>query len=122
MGTPTPTITGAHPVVVGAVLEQKIAALEADVQDLRDQNSRQSTFQRWLIGILVGVGITIGGAAYSAHRMLADRLIEVQTLTNESLVRIEERLVALRDRFDREEYREKQGQQQGARYGSAGSP
>jgi hypothetical protein len=110
---PTTAITGQHPVVVG--FEHKIAALEKDIQDLRDQNTKQSAFQRWLIGILVGVGVTLSGAAYSAHSMLAARLIEIGTETNENLARIDERLNSLRERIEWE--RARRGQS-----GSAGNP
>jgi hypothetical protein len=99
---PTTAITGQHPVVISAVMEQKIAMLEADIQDLRDQNNRQSTFQRWLIGILVGVGLTIGGTAYSAYGVLATRVVEVGTETNVKLAMLFERLDAINGRLDRE--------------------
>lgn len=110
-----PVITGAHPVVVSAVLDQKIATLESDIHDLREHNAKQSTFQRWLIGVLVTVGMAISGAAYSAHSMLAARLIEVGTETNENLARIEERLSAVKERLDRERSRPWSS-------GSAGNP
>jgi hypothetical protein len=96
----TAAVTGAHPVVIG--LEHKVAALERDIQDLRDRNARQGIFQRWLIGILVGVGLTIGGTAYSAYGVLATRVVEVGTETNVKLAMLFERLDAIKGRLDRE--------------------
>lgn len=74
-------------------LEHRVAALELG-------QTRTSSFQRWLLGVLIAIGMAISGAAYQAHSTLADRLIEVSTATTTQLARVEERLRALQDRWD----------------------
>lgn len=100
MPSPALKISSEHPTVVG--LEYRIAELERRQDEQDTRSHRQSSAQRWLIGILVTVGLFLGGLAYTAHAELAERLIEVGTKQGETLARIEERLNALQGRLDRE--------------------
>lgn len=93
-------VTGEYPVVIG--LEHKVAELDRHIQDIHERLARQSGFQRWIVGLLLTVALSISGVAYNAHSVLAARLIEVGTKQGETLARIEERLNAMEKRMDRE--------------------
>lgn len=100
MHAPVSPITGQHALVVG--LEHRVADLDRQIHELRERSNRQTRSLQWLIGLLVTIGLAVSGLAYSAHSMLAARLIEVGTKQGETLARIEERLNGLEKRLDRE--------------------
>lgn len=71
-----------------------LVSLHHRVEALESAAVRQGRFVQWLIVIILGIGTSIAGVAYSAHSQLADRLIEVTRLTEAQLARIEERMAA----------------------------